>query len=584
MTEQTRLSDAATLPTLAPAREHRVPSAWRSVWSYAEHFLRNLRRYGTVVVVEAVGEPLIYLMAMGLGLGSLIGGGEASIGGVDYVAFLAPALLAASILTSGSPEFTYPIMGGFSWHKTFYAAQATVLRPWHIAAGHILGVTIRFLVQATLFLVMMLPFGVVSSPWAWVQIFTATAGGLAIGLPLMAYAASLRRDAGQFAMVQRFIIMPMFLFSGTFYALNTLPLALQWIGWISPQWHAAQLGRILTYGMDNPAWLTGVHVAYLLALCAVGWIAVARVFERRLGGRDLVTVSRRELTKRSRVAQRNAQRDFSGPVPPMPSIEVRQGAFAGMYAGNIRAVMERGFRALKTNNWGIFISGFFEPVLYLLSLGLGLGALVGVVEGPAGPMEYGAFIAPALLAVSAMNGAIYDSTWNVFFKLRHAKLYRTMLTTSVGPLDVAMGEIGMALLRGGIYSTGFMLVMAVLGYLTSWWSLLLVPAALLVAFAFASLGMAITSYMRTFQQMDWIWVVMMPMFLFSATFFPLSVYPPVIQGIIQALPLWHAVELMRQLSVGAFSGVTFIHLGYFVVMITVGIWFTTHRLRALFLR
>jgi lipooligosaccharide transport system permease protein len=148
---------------------------------------------------------------------------------------------------------------------------------------------------------------------------------------------------------------------------------------------------------------------------------------------------------------------------------------------------------------------------------------------------------------------------------------------------VALGEITMALIRGGLYSVAFLVVMTALGLVTSGWAVLLIPAAVLIAFAFAAVGMAVTSYMTTFQQMDWIMVVLMPMFLFSATFFPLSVYPEPVQWLVQALPLWHGVELMRQLSVGVLTPLTAVHVVYFVVMIVAGLLFTSHRLRALFL-
>nr|WP_246858665.1 ABC transporter permease [Citricoccus sp. SGAir0253] len=268
----------------------------------------------------------------------------------------------------------------------------------------------------------------------------------------------------------------------------------------------------------------------------------------------------------------------------MPPVTVRTGVAAGMYAGRVRMVVERGLRALRTSNWAVFVSGFFEPVLYLMSLGLGLGALVGTVEGPAGPVGYGEYIAPALLAVSAMNGAVYDSTWNVFFKMKLSKVYQSMLNTSLGPLDVALGEITLALMRGGLYAVAFLAVTAALGLVTSWWAVLLVPAAVLIAFAFAALGMAVTSYLDRFQQMDWIMLVLMPMFLFSATFYPLSVYPGPVQWVIQALPLWHGVELLRQVGAGVFTAGTAVHVLYFAVMTVLGLLFTAHRLRALFLR
>ncbi|NKX53207.1 ABC transporter permease [Arthrobacter mobilis] len=257
---------------------------------------------------------------------------------------------------------------------------------------------------------------------------------------------------------------------------------------------------------------------------------------------------------------------------------------ASLYAGNVRAVFARGLKATWGSNWAITASGFVEPVLYLVAMGVGLGSLIGTVEGPGGErIGYANYIAPALLAVSAMNGAVYDSTWNVFFKLNYAKLYEGMLNTSLGPLDVALGEILLALLRGALYATGFTAVMGVMGLVTAPWALLMVPAAVLVAFGFASFGMGVTSFMKTFQQMDWISFVMLPMFLFSATFYPLSVYPEPVQWMVQALPLWHGVELLRQLSAGAVTAATGLHILYYLVMILLGLVLTTARLRRLFL-
>lgn len=271
-------------------------------------------------------------------------------------------------------------------------------------------------------------------------------------------------------------------------------------------------------------------------------------------------------------------------APIRPLSKRRSGVIGALYAGNSRAVIGRGLLATRSSNWLIVVSGFFEPVLYLLSLGIGLGALVGAVTTSTGQhISYAAFIAPALLAVSAMNGAIYDSTWNVFFKMQYAKLYEGMLATSLGPLDVALGEIFLALLRGAVYATGFLIVMQALGLNLSWTAILALPAVLLIAFGFASLGMAVTSYLKTFQQMDWILFVLLPMFLFSATFYPLSVYSQPVQWIIQALPLWHGVELVRGLTTGVLSLGMLGHVLYYVVMIAVGLVFTTRRLRALFL-
>ncbi|TPW77296.1 ABC transporter [Schumannella soli] len=279
----------------------------------------------------------------------------------------------------------------------------------------------------------------------------------------------------------------------------------------------------------------------------------------------------------ARVAAARSRGEGSGP-------RRRGGGVRALYAGNARSVVVRGLVATRSTNWIVVLTGVVEPVFYLLSLGVGLGGYVTGVTDPAGhPISYAAFIAPALLAVSAMNGAVYDSTWNVFFKMHFGKLYQGMLATSLGPLDIALGEILLALLRGGVYGTIFLVVMTALGLNLSWTAVLALPALLLIAFGFASIGMAITSYLKTFQHMDWIQFVMLPMFLLSATFYPLTVYSEPIQWFIQAMPLWHGVELVRSLTTGAIGPMLLVHVAYYAVMVAIGMVFTTRRLRALFL-
>lgn len=256
----------------------------------------------------------------------------------------------------------------------------------------------------------------------------------------------------------------------------------------------------------------------------------------------------------------------------------------GGYAGNSRALLLRSATASR-RAWLVFVSGFFEPVFYLVAMGQGLGSLVGVMPGPDGqPISYAAFIAPGLLAASAMNGAVFDSTYNVFFKLKYARLYDAMLATPLGPVDVALGEIGWALIRGGLYALAFLSVMAGFGLLASPWALLALPAALAVAFAFAAVGMAATSFMRSWQDFDLVTLVILPMFLFSTTFYPLSVYPRWLQIVVECLPLFHAVELMRGLTTGVVGFGLLGHLAYFGVMIGVGVAVASRRLDALLLR
>ena|ERR1035437_8156046 len=264
----------------------------------------------------------------------------------------------------------------------------------------------------------------------------------------------------------------------------------------------------------------------------------------------------------------------------------RRGRIAqGSYSGRAHVLLERSLIAFKNSAWIAVLSGFFEPVLYLLSFGYGLGHLIGKVPLQNGHVvSYAMFIAPGLLASSAMNGAIYDSTWNVFFKLKFDRIYQGMLQTSLGSLDVALGEIGWALIRGLAYSIGFMCVAVPAGLIPSWWGILAIPSAVLIAFGFASIGMAITSCFTTFQQMDLVNIAILPMFLFSGSFYPLTVYPGYLQGMLKSLPLWQAIAMVRDFTLGIVSWGILWHVLYFVVMVCIGVTATTKRLTKLFLR
>lgn len=256
----------------------------------------------------------------------------------------------------------------------------------------------------------------------------------------------------------------------------------------------------------------------------------------------------------------------------------------GLYAGRARVLIERSF-LVNRRSWLAVVSGFFEPLFYLLALGKGMGALIGAVTGPDGmSMSYAQFVAPALLAASAMNGAVYDATFNIFFKFKYAKLYDAMLATPLGPVDIAIGEIGWALIRGALYAGGFLVVLLGFGVLTSPWALLALPVAVLVSFAFAAVGMAATTFMRSWQDFDLVQLAIMPMFLFSATFYPLSVYPEPLRWLVECFPLYHAVELMRRLAVGAMNWAMLGHLAYFLAMIAVGVLVAARRLGSLLLK
>lgn len=269
-------------PLQSAARARRFGS-----WYYLEHRLRAMRGYGWTVALTAVGTPLVYLFGLGMGLAALV---DASTGvslgpgrPVPYLVFVAPALLATAAVMVATDENTYPVMAGFKWRRTYYGPNASPLASRQLVDGHCLGVLFRLLLTTGLYFLFLLPAGAVLEPTGWLMVLTAALGGLAFGLPVMAYAARIEEDRGQFAMVQRFIVMPLFLFSGTYFPLEAMPPVVRWIGWISPLWHSTELGRVLSYGQAEPAWLTVVHLCYLALLAVAGWLAARRIYARRLG-------------------------------------------------------------------------------------------------------------------------------------------------------------------------------------------------------------------------------------------------------------------------------------------------------------
>lgn len=285
--ELTRGEPTAAAAAVRRAHPPAVSAALARKWGafyYAEQVLRVMKGYGWTIVMYGVGQPVAYLFAMGVGLATLVDTNSTAIfGGVSYLTFIAPALLISAAVMTAANEFTFPVMDGFKWRRVYYGPHASPLTPQQIALGQILAVTVRFLIQSGLYFVVVVLFGATQSGWGWVSILVATLAGLAFGLPLMAYSATIKDDKGQFAMVMRFIVMPLFLFSGTFFPLDTLPLAVRWIGWISPIWHGTELGRVFSYGYEEAPMITIVHVSFLLALTAVGWVLTKRQFVKRMG-------------------------------------------------------------------------------------------------------------------------------------------------------------------------------------------------------------------------------------------------------------------------------------------------------------
>lgn len=252
-------------------------------WYVAEHRIRAMRAYLQTIIATSFGNPLIYLFAMGIGLATIVDQGSgASELGVSYLAFIAPALIATAAVQVAAEEFTYPLMMGFKWNPIFYAMNAAPISGNQIVNGLVISVFFRMFPTVLIYFLVTVPFGAILSWWGVFIVAAATLTGFAVGFAIMPYTASITEDKGQMAMIQRFGILPMFLFSGTFFPLETLPWYLQPIGWISPLWHGTQLGRVASYGMEEPAFLTVIHIAYLAVICFVGWRWTQRIVTRRL--------------------------------------------------------------------------------------------------------------------------------------------------------------------------------------------------------------------------------------------------------------------------------------------------------------
>jgi lipooligosaccharide transport system permease protein len=234
-------------------------------------------------------------------------------------------------------------------------------------------------------------------------------------------------------------------------------------------------------------------------------------------------------------------------------------------------------------SWVVFLTGFAEPVLYLFSIGVGVGQLVHGFAFHGHTVSYAAFVAPGMLAASSMNGALLDSTFGIFFKLRYDKVYDAALATPLRPVDIAWGELTWSLLRASVYSLGFLGVMTGLGLVSSWWALLAWPATWLVGFAFAGAGMALTTYMKSWQDFEYIQLAVVPMFLFSATFFPVTAFPTSIRWVVELTPLYRGVVLCRELSTGVLSWGSAFSVVYLVAMGLIGLMIVRRRLDKLLL-
>ncbi len=249
------------------------------------------------------------------------------------------------------------------------------------------------------------------------------------------------------------------------------------------------------------------------------------------------------------------------------------------------SVTRRNIAALRSAYWVVVISGFFEPLLYLYSIGIGVGALIGKLPLPDGRLvSYAEFVAPAMLASSAMTGALAESTFNFFGKMRYMRLYDGILATPVRPMELATGELLWAMARGALYSAAFLAVMVAMGLTRPVWALAAFPAALLVGFAFGGLGMTLSTFMRSWQDFDVMGTVQFSLFLFSGTFAPVGSYPTPFRLLIEATPLYHGVELIRGITTGSLDVSLVGHIGYLVVMTVLGLLLAGRRMGRLLLK
>ncbi len=247
------------------------------------------------------------------------------------------------------------------------------------------------------------------------------------------------------------------------------------------------------------------------------------------------------------------------------------------------SVAERNAAALRSAYWLVLISGFAEPVVYLMSIGVGVGGLIGDLTLPDGSVVgYAVFVAPAMLAAAAMSGALAETTFNFFGKMKYMRLYEGMLATPLRPFEIALGELAWAMARGSLYSAAFLVVMVALDLTSAGRALLAFPAAVLVGFAFGALGMALSTFMRSWQDFDLMGSVQFTLFLFSGTFVPAESYHPALRWLVEVTPLYRAVDLIRGISIGTdevLGGL--IDVGYLLLVTVVGLAIAGRRMTTL---
>jgi lipooligosaccharide transport system permease protein len=254
----------------------------RGAWYVAEYRILNMSKWLGAIFAFGLGNPILYLASIGIGLGALVDSNTGGVDGVSYLVFLAPALLASAAIQTTMDEAMFPTMAGFVWWKLFWAMNATALTGKQIARGVMIAALIRSTLTVTMYWLVLVLFGAVDLASGLTVIPSALFCGWGFGSVILAISAFIKEDDGFFAVIGRFVIAPMFMFSGTFYPLENLPSLLQYVGWISPLWHATDIGRVLMYGREISTGLFVTHFAYLLVMGVIGsWVA-GRQYTRRL--------------------------------------------------------------------------------------------------------------------------------------------------------------------------------------------------------------------------------------------------------------------------------------------------------------